>query len=140
MEQGTKIRELRQGLGLTQAELAEAAGVGDSTIRGYESGTNAPRRRPLEALAARLGVAPEALVDHGIDAPDAAIQALFELEDGPSGARPATAEDGRAAVSFDGELGALIAEWSTMRGRLDAGEVSSEQYRAWRDRLGLSKG
>lgn len=45
MKFGEKLRDLRQENGLTQAELAEKAGVSLRTISYYESGTTYPKNR-----------------------------------------------------------------------------------------------
>ena len=48
------IRELRRQSGLTQQELAAAAGTSQSTIAAYESGTKSPTLRTIRNLAASL--------------------------------------------------------------------------------------
>lgn len=54
---GQRIKELREGKGLTQEQLAEAIGVKDDrTIRFWEAGTNAPKFANLVSLAKALGV------------------------------------------------------------------------------------
>lgn len=45
MKFGEKLRDLRQENGLTQAELAEKAGISLRTISYYESGTTYPKNR-----------------------------------------------------------------------------------------------
>jgi XRE family transcriptional regulator, regulator of sulfur utilization len=47
---GERLRRLRQARGLSQSELAKAAGVPVGTLRGWEYG----RRTPLLDAAARL--------------------------------------------------------------------------------------
>jgi transcriptional regulator with XRE-family HTH domain len=60
---GERIRELRYLRGLTQAQLAHRAGVGEKTLKRLEGGhTDVPRPETLAALAGALGVATEALV------------------------------------------------------------------------------
>lgn len=60
---GERIRELRYLRGLTQAQLAHKAGVGEKTLKRLEGGhTDVPRPETLAALAGALGVATEALV------------------------------------------------------------------------------
>src|SRR3954466_15421139 len=53
---GEIIRQLRQDLGLSQAELASAAGVQLRQIRRYESGEQQPVLPVAVRLAAALGV------------------------------------------------------------------------------------
>lgn len=60
---GERIRELRYLRGLTQAQLAHRAGVGEKTLKRLEGGhTDVPRPETLAALAGALGVATDALV------------------------------------------------------------------------------
>jgi transcriptional regulator with XRE-family HTH domain/tetratricopeptide (TPR) repeat protein len=61
---GERIRELRYRRGLTQAQLAYKAGVGEKTLKRLEAGhTELPRPATLAALAGALGVAPAALLE-----------------------------------------------------------------------------
>ena len=57
-----KLRELRQKKLLTQAELAEMAGVRSATIADLERGKHRPRPSTIRKIAAALGIRPEALV------------------------------------------------------------------------------
>jgi len=50
------IRALRARAGLTQQELAVAAGTSQSTVAAYESGTKSPTLRTVENLAGSLGM------------------------------------------------------------------------------------
>lgn len=57
MKFGEKLRDLRQESGLTQAELAEKAGISLRTISYYESGTTYPKNRNVyKTLADILNV------------------------------------------------------------------------------------
>ncbi len=70
---GERIRTARKGAGLTQAELAEKAGVAAITVHQYESGKRQPRIEHLVSIAAALGVHPLYLLD-GIDENGDAVQ------------------------------------------------------------------
>ena len=48
------IRDLRQKVRLTQAELADCSGTSQSTIAAYESGAKSPTVRTVERIGARL--------------------------------------------------------------------------------------
>jgi putative transcriptional regulator len=65
---GSRLKRLRTEAGLTQAALAERAGVPLQTLRNWEHG----RREPLLSTAARLarglGVSLDRLVDNDGDA------------------------------------------------------------------------
>jgi transcriptional regulator with XRE-family HTH domain len=51
-----KLKELRQGKGLSQAGLAAASGVPVGTIRDYEQGKREPLLSNAQRLARGLGV------------------------------------------------------------------------------------
>jgi transcriptional regulator with XRE-family HTH domain len=53
-----RLRRLRQERFLTQAELAERAGLTKLTISRLEAGRAAPHARTVRKLAAALGVEP----------------------------------------------------------------------------------
>jgi transcriptional regulator with XRE-family HTH domain len=51
---GKQVTAARDLLGITQAELAEAAGVSRLTVFGFESGQTEPRRENLQKIQAEL--------------------------------------------------------------------------------------
>ncbi|WP_344441597.1 helix-turn-helix transcriptional regulator, partial [Kitasatospora nipponensis] len=54
---GELLRELRRAAGLTQEELAEAAGVSARSVRELERGRRGrPQRRTVEQLVSALGL------------------------------------------------------------------------------------
>lgn len=55
----TRIKLMRQQMGLSQSELARRSGVHSSTISLIESGRMAPYGTQLTKIAAALDVAPE---------------------------------------------------------------------------------
>jgi transcriptional regulator with XRE-family HTH domain len=68
---GEKLRQLRDGAGLTQEELARRAAIGVGAIRDYEQGRKGPSVASLFKLAGALGVSCEEFKDC-IDAGQAA--------------------------------------------------------------------
>jgi len=61
-----RLRELRALAVLSQEELAERAGVSESTVRKIETGVVSPHPRTIRKLADALGVTPrELLVEEG---------------------------------------------------------------------------
>lgn len=56
-----KLRRLRALRGLTQKEVAQAAGIDESTVRNYELARRMPKPEHVQGLAAALEVMPEAL-------------------------------------------------------------------------------
>lgn len=56
MDTSAKIRKLRDGLGLTQGELADKLGVTYSAVSQWENGRATPRSKVLKQLADLFGV------------------------------------------------------------------------------------
>jgi transcriptional regulator with XRE-family HTH domain len=63
---GERVRTTRQEAGMSQEELAEAAGMHPTFVSNVERGYRVPSVPTLLRLATGLGVAPSVLVD-GID-------------------------------------------------------------------------
>ena len=59
---GSRIRERRETVGLTQAELSTRAGIGRVTLTRIEKGEHSPRTETLTAIARALGVEVEDLI------------------------------------------------------------------------------
>ena len=57
------IRELRQRKLLSQRELAELAGVSETTIVKLELGATRPHPGTLRKIAAALGISPEEMAE-----------------------------------------------------------------------------
>jgi prephenate dehydratase len=92
MRIAARIRQARQRAGLTQAALANAVGVAQPTVNGWESGQFEPSRARIERLAEATGTTPEWL-EFGHGAPR-------------SGGAPAGTAVSGAAIAFQGRPGA----------------------------------
>ena len=57
-----RLRQVRERLFVTQAELAERTGIAEATISRIENGLQRPRISTVRRLAEALGVSPEALI------------------------------------------------------------------------------
>ena len=57
-----RVREVRESLFVTQAELAQRAGMSESTLSRIETGQQAPRISTVRRIAEALGVAPAELL------------------------------------------------------------------------------
>jgi transcriptional regulator with XRE-family HTH domain len=75
---GRKIREVRQLKGLSQEELADAAGVNLRTIQRIENNENDPRAATLNLICKILDLTPEDILDYGKQI-DKAYLSLFHL-------------------------------------------------------------
>lgn len=51
-----KLKEIRENLGLSQAELADKAGISQPYVGAIEAGRKSPTLRTLQKLAAALGI------------------------------------------------------------------------------------
>ena len=60
---GTKIRLLREAAGLSQTQLAEAAGLAPGSLRNYEQGRYDPPWEAVFQLAAALGVSADVFAE-----------------------------------------------------------------------------
>lgn len=67
----TRLRAIRERRALTQAELAQMAGINRVTLNTIEAGHSEPRAGTVRRLARALGVGPADLMP-----PDAALDAL----------------------------------------------------------------
>lgn len=56
MDVGSKIRNARKEKGLSQIEVAQAAGIAVNSLRLYEANKRQPRMKQLQAIADTLGV------------------------------------------------------------------------------------
>ena len=72
-EFAARLRELRAAAGLTQAQVAERAGLDVSMVQNLERPSDGgnPRLTTLLALADALGVSPPDLIDLGATVPGA---------------------------------------------------------------------
>lgn len=51
-----RIKELRERIGMSQAEFAERIGVAQTSVAGYELGTRSPRKSVVMAICREFGV------------------------------------------------------------------------------------
>jgi transcriptional regulator with XRE-family HTH domain len=61
------VRQLRRRALMTQAELAEAAGIAAGTLSRIETNHRAPRLSSIRKLAEALGVTPTELIDQAAE-------------------------------------------------------------------------
>ena len=75
-----KLKELREKAGMSQTQLASAAGVSDRTISSYETGKAYPRGRIIYRLASALGVSPDYLRRDDISDPAFGMERVSQVE------------------------------------------------------------
>ena len=137
MKTGELIRRYRKMRKMTQADLAEACGLSDSTIRNYELGNRKPSEAHVESIARALEIAQEALLDVDVDSARKALEYLFRIDEG-LGLKTARDAEGDVFLTVDRDspkapkLSAALEAWMRQRERLDVGEISQEEYDAWK--------
>ena len=131
---GENIRKHRKAQGLSVVGLAEKVGMTEGAIRHYESGIRPPGEDQLKKIARALDVSPKMLEDHKIESARDLVGALLQLED----------EFGLVPDMCDGGLWIdpkaknaqktveVIGAWGEIRHRLITGEITQEEYDAWK--------
>ena len=131
---GENIRRYRKAQNLSSAKLAEKVGLTQGAILHYERGIRTPGERQLEKIAHALNVSPRMLEDHRIESAKDLVGALLQLEE----------EFGLVPDMCDGGLWVdpkarnaqktveAISAWGEIRHRLITGEITQEEYDAWK--------
>lgn len=130
---GQRIRELRKRRGMTQRELAEASGIGESALRSFELGARYPKEVYLRSIARALRVRPEAFEVCGIETDAQLVHLLFNLE-GRFGIHPKL--NGEPAIVAEGRARVLrkaLHDWGRERRKLESGEIDESEYENWKD-------
>jgi len=138
---GERIHFFRTLRGMTQKYLGMAVGFpersADVRLAQYETGTRTPKADLTAALAHVLDVSPQALSVPDIDSGIGLAHTLFTLED-VYGLKVVEA-DGRACLQVDvfkgrkaAELDKLLIAWREQAAKLEAGEITQDDYDRWR--------
>ena len=77
---GRRIKEIRDSIGMTQAELGEKIVLNGDRIQKYENGARRPKSELLKSIASALGVETLALTDPVVSNCLGAMYAFFEME------------------------------------------------------------
>ncbi len=73
VERGAAMRKCREAVGMSLAELAEAAGVTEKTLRNWEHGKNVPSMEALLLTSKVLGVSVDAYIGNAAVPDKAAV-------------------------------------------------------------------
>ncbi|MCH5199264.1 MAG: helix-turn-helix transcriptional regulator [Oscillospiraceae bacterium] len=138
---GERIHFFRNLRGMTQKYLGMRVGFpersADVRLAQYETGTRTPKADLTKALAGVLDVSPQALAVPDIDSQLGLMHTLFTLED----------VYGITIGKLDGEICLRIKKdkgrttndllqmlfaWQEQAAKLEAGEISKEDYDKWR--------
>ena len=140
---GERIHFFRTLRGITQKYLGMEIGFPERTadvrMAQYESGTRTPKADLTEKLAFALDVSPHALDVPDIDTYIGLAHTLFTLED-VYGLKIKEV-DGQVCLQVDifhgreaAELNKILTAWQEQAAKLEAGEITQEEYDRWRYR------
>ena len=140
---GERIHFFRLLRGMTQKYLGMALGFpeksADVRLAQYETGSRTPKADLTAALAQVLDVSPHALSVPDIDSYVGLMHTLFTLEDNYG--LKVTEQDGELALQVDfrknkdaARLHEMLWTWREQAAKLEAGEISQEDYDRWRYR------
>lgn len=130
-----KIKELRTDRGMTQKELAREAGISESAMRSYELGDRTPKPEVLDRIARALKVRPEYLSAPEFKRSLEFTYALLENDDmqdytvAEINGHPAIVANAKSA---GGSFAKLLSEWNNMKAKVEAKEVTPEEYAEWK--------
>lgn len=138
---GERIHFFRLKRGMTQKYLGQAVGFpeksADVRLAQYETGTRTPKADLTAALAQVLDVSPQALDVPDIDTDIGLMHTLFALED----IRGLTIGeiDGEICLRLNKSRGLtyssmfeMLSKWANEVKKLEAGEITREEYDHWR--------
>lgn len=135
---GEKIRRIRTQKKISASELGEAAGVNHAAIRNYETGYRQVSPEKLSAIADRLGVPPETLLDRQINSYLDAIHILFELSEQYEFVPITLPQEPRYAVQTkDVVILQALQAWSEKRRQWEKGAITQSELREWMDAFPL---
>lgn len=130
-----KLKQLRDGLSLTQKEVADKAHITESAYRAYELGDRNPKPEVLNRIAKVLGVRPEYLSAPTFKNRHEFAYALLDNEDvfgytvrDIDGTAAIIVGNGSAALYF----AEFVRDWEEMRKKLDGREITQEEYEEWK--------
>jgi len=138
---GERIRYIRNLRNVTQKWLGMEIGFAEKTadirMAQYESGTRSPKEKLVNDIATALDVSPHALDVPDIDSYVGLAHTLFALED-LYGLRIGEI-DGEVCLRLDKFKGAtylsmfdIFHAWNEMAVKLNNGEITEDEYNAWR--------
>ena len=138
---GERIHFFRLLRGMTQKYLGMSLGFpeksADVRLAQYETGSRTPKADLTAALAEVLDVSPHALSVPDIDSYVGLMHTLFTLEDNYG--LKVMEQDGELALQVDfrknkdaARLHDMLWPWREQAAKLEAGEISQEEYDRWR--------
>ena len=138
---GERIRFIRNLRGMTQKYLGMAIGFTENTsdvrMAQYESGSRTPKEKMIADLANVLDVCPQALIVPDISSYTGLAHTLFALED--LYGFKINSIDGEFCITLDKSKGTaylslfdMFSAWRRESEKLKSGEITEDEYNAWR--------
>ncbi|MDR3314213.1 MAG: helix-turn-helix domain-containing protein [Oscillospiraceae bacterium] len=138
---GERIRFIRNLRGMTQKYLGMAIGFTENTsdvrMAQYEAGARTPKEKMIADLANVLGVCPQALTIPNIESYIGVAHTLFTLED--LYGLKINDLDGELCLTLDKAKGTtylsmfdIFSAWQKEAEKLKNGEITEDEYNAWR--------
>lgn len=137
---GERIRYIRNLRNMTQKVLGMKLGFSEKTsevrMTQYESGARTPKEKMIEDMAGILAVSPQALTIPDIESYIGLAHTFFTLED-LYGIK-INKLDGELCITLDREsksyhaMFAIFDAWQLEAAKLEAGEITKEEYNQWR--------
>lgn len=140
---GERISFFRNMRGMTQKLLGIKVGFpersADVRLAQYETGVRTPKADMTAALAEALDVSPHALTVPDIDSYVGLMHTLFTLEDRYGLKIEVQDEDVALTINprtnrSAAELHRMLWAWQEQAAKLEAGEITREEYDRWRYR------
>ncbi len=128
----SKIYRHRKRLGMTQAELADKAGLSESAIRSYELGNRIPKPTHREAIAKALGINPKTLDDFFGEDVDATIQCLMDMESNDM-IRPVLIDGIAYLMPMQVDMETGVQEWAEKQLEYAYQGLGDDEYETWKD-------
>lgn len=138
---GERIHHFRLLHGFTQKYLGQMLGFSDTQadvrIAQYEKGSRSPKEKYLNALAEIFEVSPHALAVPDIDSYVGLMHTLFAIEDlyglhiGEIDGEPCLRLDNTKGIDYLSMFD-MFQAWQKQAAKLDAGEITKEEYDEWR--------
>ncbi len=129
-KRGMKLKQLGQSVGFPASNA-------DVRMAQYESGSRTPKADITNRLAKVLDVSPQTLTVPDIDSYTGLMHTLFTLED--IYGLKVTELDGQIILHVDvqqgkdaAELHRMLCVWQEQAAKLEAGEITKEDYDRWR--------
>ena len=117
---------------MTQAELADKAGLSESAIRSYELGNRIPKPTHREAIAKALGINPKTLDDFFGEDVDATIQCLMDMESNDM-IRPVLIDGIAYLMPMQVDMETGVQEWAEKQLEYAYQGLGDDEYETWKD-------